>query len=117
MISALPHVKAGKLKAIAVTTAKRSPMTPDIPSISETLAGFDVSAWNGMVAPADTPKEVIGKLHQAMVQALAAPAVLQRFADMGVTSRPMQPEEFQRFILQEREMWGRTVQAANITLD
>ncbi|CAB3812460.1 tripartite tricarboxylate transporter substrate binding protein [Achromobacter denitrificans] len=117
MISALPHVQAGKLKAIAVTTAKRSPMTPDVPSIAETLPGFDVSAWNGMVAPAGTPKEVIDKLHQAMVQALAAPAVVQRFADMGVTPRAMQPEAFQRFILQEREMWGKTVRAANIAID
>ncbi|CAB3672089.1 Argininosuccinate lyase [Achromobacter denitrificans] len=117
MISALPHVQAGKLKAIAVTTAKRSPMTPDVPSIAETLPGFDVSAWNGMVAPAGTPKEVIDKLHQAMAQALAAPAVVQRFADMGVTPRAMQPEAFQRFILQEREMWGKTVRAANIAID
>jgi tripartite-type tricarboxylate transporter receptor subunit TctC len=117
MISALPHVKAGKLKAIAVTTAQRSPMTPDVPSIAETIPGFDVSAWNGMVAPAGTPKEVIDKLHQAMAVALAAPGVVQRFAEMGVTPRAMRPEEFQRFILQEADMWGKTVQAANITID
>lgn len=117
MISALPHVKSGKLKAIAVTTAKRSPMTPDVPGIAETLPGFDVSAWNGMVAPAGTPKDIIAKLHAAMVDALATPQVTKRFAEMGVTSRPMQPEEFQNFILQEADMWGKTVQAAKITID
>jgi len=117
MISALPHVKAGKLKALAVTTGKRSPMTPDVPCIAETIPGFDVSAWNGMVAPAGTPKEIIGKLHQAMLEALAAPNVVKRFAEMGVTSRAMQPEEFQRFILQDADMWGETVRAAHIAIE
>ena len=117
MISALPHVQAGKLKAIAVTTAKRSPMTPDVPSIAETLPGFDVSAWNGMVAPAGTPKEVIDKLHQAMVQALAAPAVVQRFADMGVTPRAMQPEAFVALHPPGKGDVGKTVRAANIAID
>lgn len=117
MISALPHVKSGKLKALAVTTAKRSPMVPEVPSIAESLPGFDVSAWNGMVAPAGTPKEIIEKLHAAMVDALASPAVIKRFAEMGVTSRPMQPQDFHQFILEEAQMWGKTVQAANISID
>ena len=117
MISALPHVKAGKLKAIAITTGKRSSMTPDVPCIAETLPGFDVSAWNGMVAPAGTPKDVIDRLHAAMVDALASPNVTKRFTEMGVTPRAMQPEEFHKFILQEAEMWGKTVQAAKITID
>ncbi len=117
MISALPHVKAGRLKALAVTTVQRSPMTPDVPAIAETLPGFNVSAWNGMVAPAGTPKPIIDRLHDAMVQALAAPNVVQRYAEMGVTPRAMTPDEFQRFILQETEMWGKTVKAAHITID
>jgi tripartite-type tricarboxylate transporter receptor subunit TctC len=117
MISALPHVKAGKLKALAVTTAKRSPMTPDVPTLAETLPGYQVSAWNGMVAPAGTPGPVIDALHQAMVETLATPTVVERFKDMGVNTRAMSPRDFQRFILQETEMWGKTVQAARITLD
>ncbi|ARU03963.1 ABC transporter substrate-binding protein [Comamonas serinivorans] len=117
MISALPHVKAGKLKALAVTTAQRSPMTPNVPSLAETLPGYQVSAWNGIVAPAGTPRPVIAQLHAALTEALAAPTVVKRFEDMGVSSRPMAPEAFQRFILQEAEMWGKTVQAAHITLD
>ena len=70
-----------------------------------------------MVAPAGTPKEIITKLHGAMVDALASPNVTKRFAEMGVAPRAMQPEEFHKFILQEAEMWGKTVQAANITID
>jgi len=117
MISALPHVKAGRLKALAVTTAARSPMTPDVPSMSETIAGFEVAAWNGMVAPAGTPRLVIDRLHAAMVEALAAPAVVKRFGEMGVNSRAMSPEQFHRFILQETDMWGKTVRAAHISID
>lgn len=117
MISALPHVKAGKLKALAVTTATRSPMTPDVPCMSETIAGFEVSAWNGMVAPAGTPPSIVSRLHAAMVETLAAPAVSQRFAEMGVSSRAMEPEQFHHFILQEADMWGKTVRAARISID
>lgn len=117
MISALPHVKAGKLRALAVTTAKRSPLTPDVPALAETLAGFEVSAWNGMVAPAGTPAPIIQKLHDAMVQSLAEPTVIKRFEEMGVNSRDMSPAEFQQFILREEEMWGNTVKTAKISLD
>lgn len=117
MISALPHVKSGRLKALAVTTAGRSPMTPNVPAMSEAIPGFQVSAWNGMVAPAGTPAAVIETLHAAMVETLAAPAVVKRFDEMGVSSRAMPPEQFHRFILAEADMWGKTVRAANISID
>lgn len=117
MISALPHVKSGKLKALAVTTASRSPMTPEVPCMNETIPGFEVSAWNGMVAPSGTPSVVIQKLHAAMAETLSTPAVVKRFQEMGVNSRLMSPEQFHRFILQETDMWGKTVRAANIVID
>lgn len=116
MISALPHVKSGKLKALAVTTASRSPMTPEVPSMNEAIPGFEVSAWNGMVAPSGTPSGVIQKLHAAMAETLSTPAVVKRFQEMGVNSRPMSPEQFHRFILQKADMWGKTVRAANIVI-
>jgi len=116
MMSALPHVQSGKLKALAVTTPERSFAAPDVPCIADTMPGFSVSAWNGLAAPAGTPQEIIDKLHDAMVAALATPTVKQRFKEMGVTTRSMAPAEFHRFILDEAEMWGNTVRAANISI-
>lgn len=116
MMSALPHVQAGKLKALAVTTAERSAAAPEIPCIAETMPGYNVSAWNGLAAPAGTPKAVINKLHETMVAALETPVVTERFKEMGVSSRAMKPGEFHQFILAEAEMWGNTVKAANISI-
>jgi tripartite-type tricarboxylate transporter receptor subunit TctC len=112
---AMSHIRSGNLRALAVTTAKRFPGLPDVPTAIESgLAGFDVASWNGFAAPAKTPRAVIERLHQEVVKAVAAPEVQQRFLQMGVEGRSMSPEQMREFYLGEAKRWAKVVEDAKI---
>lgn len=109
--SALPHIKAGKLRAIAVTSAQRSPLLPDVPTVAESgFPGFDVQSWFAIAAPAGTPKPVVDKLNAALNKALAAPDVRQRMQELAAKPEPGTPEQCRSVVLSEIRRWHDVVQ-------
>ena len=118
MLSAMPHVRAGKLKALAVTSAQRSPAAPDIPTVAEAgLPGYEAIAWNGLLAPAGTPKEVVAKLNAEMKKALELPEIRERFAAQGFAAAYSTPEAYARFIEAEVDKWARVVKVSGAKVD
>jgi tripartite-type tricarboxylate transporter receptor subunit TctC len=116
--SSLPYVQQGKLRALAVTSLKRMPGLPDVPTLDEAgVKGYESLSWSGIVAPAATPRPVIARLNAAIERVLAMPDVRKKFADLGVDPVGGPPEAFARHIRAESEKWGRVVKAANITLN
>jgi tripartite-type tricarboxylate transporter receptor subunit TctC len=104
------HVKSGALRPLAVTSAKRVAQFPDIPTVSERgVLGYDAESWWGLLAPANTPPEIIARMHAAMVEALQEPSVKQGLSEQGVDYRLSSPEEFGRFIESEINRWARVV--------
>lgn len=115
ILNALPHVKSGRVRAHGVTSAKRSRAAPDIPAIAETLPGYHAVQWFGIVAPAGTPREIVARLHKAVVQAVQDPSVRDRFVSGGGDPTPSaSPEEFRAFMLAEGRKWGKIVKSAGI---
>jgi tripartite-type tricarboxylate transporter receptor subunit TctC len=114
LANALAQAKGGKLHGIAVTSAKRSPLAPDVPALAEQLPGYELIAWFGLVAPSGTPNAVVTKLHAATASALAKSEVKDRFATLGTDVGPMNPEEFGRFIRSEIAKWAKLVKEAGI---
>jgi tripartite-type tricarboxylate transporter receptor subunit TctC len=112
--SAIEYVRTGKLRALAVTTATRSEALPDVPTVGETVPGYDASGWYGVGAPKNTPAEVIDKLNNAINAVLADPAMKARLADLGGTPLPMTPAEFGKFIAGETDKWGRVIRTTGI---
>jgi tripartite-type tricarboxylate transporter receptor subunit TctC len=102
----MPHVKAGKLRALAVASPKRSPNAPELPTIGETLPGFQAVAWNGMVGPAGLPSDIVAKLNGAVVKVMAMPEVRDRLAGGGLDVVGDAPDEFGRFIRAEIAKWS-----------
>ena len=118
MPSALPHVKAGKLRALAVTSAQRSPSAPDVPTMNEAgVAGFDVQSWFGLVAPKGTPKEIIARVNAEAVKALGSADIKERFLDLGAVPGPMSPEAFGEYIRAEIIRWGEVVKASGAKVE
>lgn len=118
MPSALPHVKAGKLRALAVTSAQRSPSAPDVPTMNEAgVAGFDVQSWFGLVAPKGTPKEIITRVNAEAVKALGTADIKERFLDLGAVPGPMSPEAFGEYIRAEIIRWGEVVKASGAKVE
>jgi tripartite-type tricarboxylate transporter receptor subunit TctC len=116
--SVVPQIKDGKVRALAVTTLKRTAVLPEIATVDELgLKGFDATTWHGMVAPAKTPKEVIAALHRATVAALADPAVKKALGDLGVDIVGSTPEEFAAYIKSEIPKWTAIVKASGATLE
>jgi tripartite-type tricarboxylate transporter receptor subunit TctC len=114
----LPQVRAGKIRGIAVSTAKRSSFVPELPSVAEAgLAGFDVFGWNGILAPAKTPPAVIAKFHAGVVNALKLADVQQRLEGLGFESVGNTPDEFGRFIRADIERWAKVIKSANVKPD
>jgi len=113
----LPQIKAGKVRALAVTTTKRSPLLPQLPTIGETLPGYSASGWYGLVAPAATPKDALGKLNAAAVRALRTPEVVERLRSQGAEPVAGSAEEWGAFIRSEIDKWARVVKAANMKAD
>jgi len=113
----LPQIKAEKVKALAVTGAKRSPLLPGLPTIGETLPGYSASGWYGLVAPAATPKDTLAKLNAAAIRALRAPEVVERLSNQGAEPVGNSAEEWGGFIRSEIEKWAKVVKAANMKAD
>ena len=110
--SALPHVKSGRMRALGVTTAKRSPATPDVPTLIEGgVAGYDYSTWYGLLAPAGTPKAIIDKLNDTNRKVLARDDIKQRLESQGVDPIVNTPAEFTAYVKSETEKWGKVVKA------
>jgi len=107
-------VRAGKLRALAVTTATRSAALPDIPSLGDFLPGYEASSWEGIGAPKNTPPDVVEKLNNEINAALADPAMKARFADFGRATFANSPAEFGKFIADEIEKWAKVIRIANI---
>jgi len=118
MPSAIQHVKGGKLRALAVTTAKRSPALPDVPTIAEAgVPGYEATSWFGLLAPAGTPAPIVAKLNAAILKALADPEVKKKLAEQGAESHGEKPEEFAAFIKSETAKWGKVVKESGASLD
>ena len=114
----LPHVKAGKLKAIAVSSKKRSSLAPEVPTVDESgVPGYDVTVWFGILAPAGTPKEIIARLNAEMVKIMRTPEVTARFSNAGVDVVASSPEHFSEFLKSEVARWAKVVQDAGIKAD
>ena len=117
-LTAMPFVKAGKLKALAVTSPQRSPAAPDVPTIAESgLPGYEVFAWNGLLAPAGTPKAVIAQLSEELKKAMQLPQVREKFSAQGFAASWNTPEQFGGFLRSEVDKWAKTVKASGATLD
>jgi tripartite-type tricarboxylate transporter receptor subunit TctC len=112
--TAMPHVKAGKLRVLAVTTAKHTTLLPEVPSIAETLAGFDLTSWNGIFAPAGTPKEIVVRLERETLEILSRSEIRRRFAAIGFEIDPMNTSEFSRYVREQIAYWGKLVRDAAI---
>ena len=114
MPSAIEFVRAGKLRALAVTGAARSEVLPDVPTVGEFIPGYEADAWNGIGAPANTPSDIIEKLNKEINAALAEPAIRVRLAELGSKPLSMTPSEFGKFIAVEIEKWAKVIKAAGI---
>ena len=118
MSSVMQHVKAGKLRPLAVTGAQRSPAAPDVPTIAESgFPGFEATAWYGVLAPARTPETIVNRLHGEIVRALALPDVRERLNSVGFELVGGTPEAFAVFIKSEIEKWTKIVRAAKISAE
>jgi tripartite-type tricarboxylate transporter receptor subunit TctC len=115
--SSFELVKAGKLRALAVTTPERSVILPEVPTVSEFLPGFEASNWFGVAAPKNTPTEIIDKLNKEINVALAEPEMKARLADLGAAPLAGSPADFGSFVAAEGEKWSKVIRAANIKVD
>ncbi len=114
IVSSLGFIRAGKLRALAVTGATRSALLPDVPTISEFVPGYDASAWQGIGAPKNTPAEIIKTLNEGINACLADPKMKAQLADMGALPMPMTPVEFGKFVADETGKWAKVVKSAKI---
>jgi len=117
LATAAANIKAGKLKALAVTTAQRSKALPEIPAMAETLAGFEIDTWWGLVAPAGTPRDVVERLNKAFTEALRAPETQARFAQLMAEPVPTTPEQFGEFMKKELARYEPVVKASGARVD
>jgi tripartite-type tricarboxylate transporter receptor subunit TctC len=114
----IPHARAGRLRALAVTTPRRSHMAPEIPTVAESgLPGFDVTTWYGLMVPAGTSKEIVARLHGAAVKAIAHPAVKERFATTDLEPNSSTPEEFGAYIRREIAKWAKVIKSSGIEIE
>jgi tripartite-type tricarboxylate transporter receptor subunit TctC len=117
MPSSIEYIRAGKVRALAVTTATRSEALPDIPTVTDFVPGYEASAWYGIGAPRNTPVEVIDKLNREINAGLADPKMKSRLADLGGTVLAGSPADFGKLIADETEKWGNVIRALNIKAD
>jgi tripartite-type tricarboxylate transporter receptor subunit TctC len=118
MPSAIQHVRAGKLRPLAVTTAKRSPELPDVPTIAEAgVPGYEATSWFGMFAPTGTPAPVVARLNGALVKVLADPEVKKKLAEQGAEPYAEKPEQFAEFIRKETAKWSKVVKDSGASAD
>jgi tripartite-type tricarboxylate transporter receptor subunit TctC len=113
-LSTIGYIRAGKLRALAVTSATRSAALPDVPTVSEFVPGYEATAWFGIGAPSNTPADIIAKLNGEINAGLVDAKIKERLADMGGEPMPMSTADFAKFIVDETEKWGKVVRAAGI---
>ena len=117
-LAAMPQIKAGKLRALAITSAKRSPVAPELPTVAEAgFPGFEVIGWFGWLAPAAMPKPIVGRLHAELVKALKVPAVRDTLLSQSTEPVGNTPQEFAAFMKAEHAKWGKLIRAANIRVE
>ena len=116
-LAVMPHVKSGKLRALAMTGAKRSSSAPDIPTVAETLPGYQTTLWYALLAPAGTPPAIIRRVHTDAVRIIKSPEITQQLQSQGAEPVGNSPQELQSFIKTEIEQWTRLVKQAKITVD
>jgi tripartite-type tricarboxylate transporter receptor subunit TctC len=114
---AIEFVRSGQLRALGVTVAKRWPALPDVPTIGETVPGYEASVWYGISAAKGTPPEIVDILSKSVTAGLANPRMQAKLADLGGIPMPMAPAEFGKFIAEETEKWGKVVRAANLSVE
>jgi tripartite-type tricarboxylate transporter receptor subunit TctC len=117
MVTGLTNVKAGKLVPLAVSSAKRTSLAPDLPTVAEFLPGFEADSWTGLMAPAGTPPAVVARLQQEVVKMLASQDLRDRFAAMGAEGVGSTPAEFAKMLADETERYARLVREANLKLE
>jgi tripartite-type tricarboxylate transporter receptor subunit TctC len=114
---AMPHAKGGRIKVLATTGAKRDPLIPELPTVADTIPGYDITQWWGVVVPAHTPAAIVLKLHTELIKALQAPEVRDLIAKQGASVQPESPAEFTAFMRAERSRIANLGKQANIRLD
>ena len=115
LASGLPFVQSGQLRALAVSTAKRSDIVPDLPSMSEAgVKDFDLNSWNGYFGPAGMPPEIVERLNKAINQIVSNPAVRERLAGLGFDAFSGTPQDFAQFVKDQLELWGQLIRDAGI---
>jgi len=112
--SSMPHVRAGKLRALAVTTATRSEVLPDIPTVAEFVPGYEVSTWNGVCAPKNTPDGIVDRLNREINAGLADPKIKARLADIAASPLPGSRADYSKLIADETEKWAKVIKSAGI---
>src|SRR5262245_57377458 len=113
----IEYIRAGKLRALAVTAAKRSETLPDLPTIGDFLHGYEASQWFSIGAPKGTSADIVDKLNREINAALADPKLRARLSDLGGEPMPVKPADFDKLIAEETEKWGKVVRFANITAE
>jgi tripartite-type tricarboxylate transporter receptor subunit TctC len=113
----IEYIKVGRLRALAVTAAARTPALPDIPTVGEFVAGYGAVTFSGIGAPKSTPADIVDRLNREINASLADPKLKVRLADLGDVPMPMTPAQFGKFIADETEKWGKVIRAANIRAD
>lgn len=112
-----PHAQAGRLKVLGISSLSRSPSFPDTPPIADTVPGFEVSAWGGLIGPANIPRDIVMKLNTEIRRALSDPGVLERFRALGAEPTPSSPEEFRELSRVETEKWARVIKTSGARVD
>jgi tripartite-type tricarboxylate transporter receptor subunit TctC len=113
----MAHARTGELKALAVTSAERSPAAPDLKTIGEIIPGYEASSWFGVFVPAAVPTPIVDKLAAQVKQVLEMPEVVAKLRDVGAKPEPMTPEDFTKFVNTEREKWAEVVKASGAKVD
>jgi tripartite-type tricarboxylate transporter receptor subunit TctC len=117
LLSVLPYMQSNRLRALAITSAKRSPITPSVPTVAETYAGFESGSWYGLYVPAGTPREVVTRLHEAASRALQAPEVRDKFVAQGAELLSGSPQDAAAYTRAEVVKWGKVVKASGARAD
>jgi tripartite-type tricarboxylate transporter receptor subunit TctC len=115
--ASIQHIKSGKLRALAVTTATRSDALPDLATLGEFVPGYEASGWNGLCVPKNTPSEIVEKLNNVINAGLADPKIKARLADLGATTIAGSSADFGKLIAEETEKWAKVIRAANIKVE